>query len=680
MEKKLNKSVITHRYGLIIFCVGSLVAILTLVLSIDGLAPIDDHQFISTIFQGKPFGFYVMPELGRFIPLTAQEYVLAAKIIKPSPYLFHVIGGIKVLLCGVLLFYCLILTRASNWVIATLWGVVIFSIGFANAEIRLQIGELSCLLLSLIFIWSTLSTEKAALPFSPKQNIVVVSGLAALAVAFFYKELIFVFALTFGITELVRHYRQAQSTIPRRIWALLIIGISYIGFYAIWRVIYVTGNYASFHQTTMWDVICLYAVNDPFIIFVVLPLTTFRILLFIRNAAKQTIYDSFMVAASAYVVAFLVLRMYNTYYLLPAYGFAVCGLAGILAGNSVIKFNTIVLVAAGLLGANTLPVAVSDMQTLKSIANNHYRFVLFLSEWLWKNPLPNSEHRSLVLKGVSPGNGIEIITSLKTYLESLGVQDSSFEVKSTEPSDNKAISSFYGVKDDLGYTANIGDLGYTANIGDLLIFNPYQKIVSFPPLLAPSYSEVYRSESEWALPRWTGWDWMKICVFTQHNCKAEIVANMRYTGYAALLVNRLENSIQLVPLESSSYRIGPLMLPSRMRAGIAQKLDVLIENTGKETWPANGTLSPGIFVNLAYVWINESGQVALEGDRATFSEPMQQYDKAKVSVILKTPVKTGKYKLIISPVQEGVRWFYTDTDTDTDTDNDINIGKEIEVF
>ena len=107
MEEKLIKSAVTHRYGLIVFCVGSLVAILTLVLSIDGLGPIDDHHFIRTIFQGKPFGFYVMPELGRFIPLTAQEYVLAAKIIEPSPYLFHVIGGIKVLLCGVLLFYCL---------------------------------------------------------------------------------------------------------------------------------------------------------------------------------------------------------------------------------------------------------------------------------------------------------------------------------------------------------------------------------------------------------------------------------------------------------------------------------------------------------------------------------------------------------------------------------------------
>ncbi|PPD51123.1 MAG: hypothetical protein CTY13_00155 [Methylobacter sp.] len=663
MEAKLKKNTITHRYGLVVFCVGGLAAILSLVLSIDGLGPIDDHQFIRTIFQGKPFGFYIMPELGRFIPLAAQEYVLAATIIEPSPYIFHMIGGIKVILCGLLLFYCLILTRASNWAIAILWGIVIFSIGFANAAIRLQIGELNVLFLILVFVWSTLTSEKVTLPSASKQNIVAAIGLATLAVAFLYKELIFVFTIAFGASELLRHYRQTQTIIPRRIWALLVIGISYIVFYGLWRTIYVTGSYANFHSKAIWDIIRLYAVNDPFIIFIVLPLTAFRVLLFIRDANKQTVYDSFMVSASAYVGAYLALGMYNTYYLLPAYGFAVCGVAGILASQSAIRLNTIALIAAGFLGVNTLPIAVSDIQALKSIANNHYQFVRFLSEWLRTNPLPNSERRSLILEGVSPGNGIEVITSLKTFLESLGAKDSSFEVRSTETSDNKAISSYYGVKDEPIYTAKTGDL---------LIFNPYQQVVILPPLLAPSYIEVYRSGSEWALPRWTGWDWLKICSLSQYNCLSSISENMRYTGYAAMLVHRLAAPIQLAPLKSPSYRIEPVGLPSRMQAGITKKLDVLIENTGRETWPANGTSSPGMFVHLSYVWTNENGQVALEGNRSTFPEPMQPNDKAKISVFIKTPNQPGKYKLVISPVQEGVSWFYSKNATD--------IAKEIQLY
>lgn len=657
METNLKGNSITQRYGIIVFCVSGLVAILTVVLSVDGLGPIDDHQFIRTIFQGKPFGYYILPELGRFIPLTAQEYVLTSRIIEPSPFLFHFIGGIKVLLIGVLLFYCLMLTRANSWALAILWCVTMYSIGFANAAIRLQIGELNALFLILVFVWSTLVSEKVTSLISSRQNIIVVTGLVALAVAFLYKELIFVFALTFGAVELLRYYRQKKGKIPARIWALLIIGACYIVFYGLWRVTFATSSssYASLHTTAILDVINFYATNDPFIIFIVLPLTLFRVLLIIRNANKHTVYDSFIVAASAYVGAFLALRMFNTYYLLPVYGFAVCGIAGILAGQAATWSSTVLLVTAGLIGANTLPVAVFDMQSLKSIANNHYQFVQALSKWLVENPLPNSEHRNLVLKGVSQGSGIEIIVSLKTFLESLGTPDAFFDIKTTEVDDNKNISSYYGVKDELVYTGNIGDI---------LVFNPYQKVVITPPLQAPSYYEIYRSGFEWALPRWTGWDWLKICVFSQNNCTSGIFASKQYTGYAAMLVRRLASPIQLAPLSSPSYRIEPLDLPSTMQAGITKKLDVSIENTGSETWPANGVSSPGMFVHLSYVWINENGQVAFEGNRFTFPEPIQPNDKTKVSILLKMPMQPGKYKLFVSPVQENVGWFYTQNNND----------------
>ena len=671
MEAKLKNGAITHQCGLFVFCLASLVVLTIWILGINGFGPIDDHRFISTIFQGKDFGAYVSPELGRFIPLTAQEYVLAAKVFEPSPNLFFVISAIKALLCGLLLLHCLPLTRAGNWTVAILWAVVIFSIGFANAAFRLQVGELNALLLILFFVWSTLASDKATLPLSTKQNIAAAGGLAAFTMALFYKELIFIFALAFGVSELLRHYRQTQAIIPRRIWALLIIAVCYIVFYGLWRAIYTTGSYASFHSIATWDVIRLYAINDPIIIFIVLPLAAFRVLLFIRDANKQTVYDSFLVAASAYVGAYLALGMYNTYYLLPAYGFAVCGVAGILASQSAIRFNTVVLAIAGLLGANTLPVALSDMQALKSIANNHYQFVRFLSGWLRANPLSNSERRNLVLAGVSPGNGVEVLLSLRAFLVSQGVQEPSFDIRAAEPTDNPVITSFYREKEH-SLSVFTDDSGYTAKIGDLLIFNPYQSVVLGPPLSAPSFREVYRSGSEWALPRWSGWHWVSVCILSQHDCVSGVSGSKRYTGYAAMLVTRLAAPIQLAQLNSPSYRVGPLSLPSRMRAGMTQKRDVLIENTGKETWPANGTFSPGVFVHLAYVWINGNGQVALEGDRATFPEPMQPNDKAKVSILLKTPTHPGKYKLVISPVQEGVRWFYPD--------NGTNTAKEIDVF
>ena len=652
-----------NRYGFALYSAVVMVAFINWVVGSPGLGPIDDHHFIRTIFQGKEFGAYIMPELGRFFPLVAQEYVVAAKLFEPSAQMFYLINAFKIVLCGSFLFFCLILTGLGSFASAILWTSVIFSMGIANTLFRLSAGEFNALILILLFIWSVLMVQdrqKSAVHGKVGFEII---GVFAFFLALFYKELIFVFGIVFSFSEIVRAYWIKKSKPSVFIVLILSFSLLYIVTYGIWRFIYVTGSYADFHAISLGDVLSLFANNDPLIVFVLLPVTTYRVVAILCRSERYSIYDSFLFAASAYTCAFMLLAMFNTYYLLPVYAFFICGLAGILARNCHIILQRIILAFVLLLSINIFPVALSDIQAQKMIVHNHFPFVRFLSEWLWKNPLPNSEHRSLVLNGVSPGNGIEVITSLKIFLESFGVQDSSFEVKSTEPSDNKAISSFYGVKDELGYTAKIGDL---------LIFNPYQQIVSYPPLLVPSYSEVYRSGSEWALPRWTGWDWMKICVFTQHNCASKISANMRYTGYAALLVNRMIAPIQLVPLKSPSYRIGPLMLPSPMRAGITQKLDVLIENTGEETWPTNGALGSGMFVNLAYVWINENGQVALEGGRASFSEPMQPNDKAKVSVILKTPVKTGKYKLVISPVQEGVRWFYLD--------NDINTAKVIEIL
>ena len=71
-----------------VFCMVIIAALALWVTTINGLGPIDDHQFIKTIFQGKSFGAYYSRELGRFFPLTAQEFVFASWLFDPSPRLF----------------------------------------------------------------------------------------------------------------------------------------------------------------------------------------------------------------------------------------------------------------------------------------------------------------------------------------------------------------------------------------------------------------------------------------------------------------------------------------------------------------------------------------------------------------------------------------------------------------
>jgi hypothetical protein len=574
MEENIKKSSNSHRHWLAAFCAGSLVFLAVWLTTINGLGPIDDHQFIRTIFQGQSFGIYMSPELGRFFPLTAQEYVLASRLLEPSARLFFVINAIKVLLLGVLLFRCLALTKADNLIIAVLWSTALFSIGFANAAFRLHVGELNILILSLCFVWSTLSIDATDQSPSLPLRILSICGIVALIAAFFYKELIFIIALAFGASELLRHFRQTHTMASWRLWAILISGIIYIAGYGLWRTLYCTGSYAAFHAQSFIGVLSQYANNDPFLIFIILPLTTLRVLLILRDSTRHTVYDSFLVAASAYTVAYLGLEMFNTYYLLPAYGFGVCGLAGILALPSATRlFKTAVLALAGIFCANTLPLAISDMQSLQLIANNHYRFVNALSEWVLKNPLTDRAPRNLVLVGVTPGNGVEVVISLQTFLTALGVPESSFRVTAAELSDNQAISTFYGVSNAARYTPKVNDI---------LICNPYQQIVTLPPLLSPSCHEILRSESEWAIPRWSGVQWIQFVVRGSRQNKNIFSENRRYSGYAAMLLARPKTNYPLTHLHSFTYCIGALRVPSRIRAGITCECPVLIKNSGTE--------------------------------------------------------------------------------------------------
>ena len=635
--------------GFALYCIAIVAALMVWVSGTDGLSPIDDHNFIRTIFQGNEFGSYVMPELGRFYPLTAQEYILAAKLFGPSGQLFYFINALKIILLGGLLFYCLAQVGLGLIASAILWSTVIFSMGIAHTLFRLHAGELNALILMLLFTLCILKLfDRQDSAYTWYTGYAIIGGIAFL-LALFYKELIFVFGLIFALSEILRAYWVKKSRASEFIVVILLISVAYITFYVIWWYVYVSGSYAEFHATSAWNVISLFAISDPFIILLVLPMTVYRVTTIIRHPACYSIYDSMLLAACAYVSAYILLGMFNTYYLLPAYAFSICGLAGVLASFNHNIPRHVILTIVLLFCLNIFPIFFSDIQANKMIIKNHFKFVKYLAGWLQEQPVAMPRPRNIVLAGVSPGNGVEIMLSLDTFLASLGAPIDAFEIKATELSDNKIISDFHGFQDEEVYTPKVHDL---------LIFNPFQQVVLHPPLEAPSYKEIYRSETSWALPRWMAWQWVKHCLLYRAECLTQVANNMRYVGYAALLVNRaIVPMAESLPLEKPAYRLGFLNLPSRMKAGMSRKIDVLVQNTGPETWPADGTLRSEMNVNLAYRWFDQNNKLALEGDRSPFPEPMHSKDIAKISLVLKVPALPGTYRLSISPVQEGVRWF-----------------------
>lgn len=657
-----------YTYGDLIltaFCVAIIVSILAVALNVNGLGPIDDHHFIATIFQGERFGAYILPTLGRYFPLTAQEYVLVSKLLEPSPFLFQLINCIKIILCGCLLMYCIILTEVKGLIAAVMWGTVICSIGFINSAFRYHVGEINALILLLIFIVNNLVLKNKDRDGSITTTIAALAGIVAMFLAFFYKELIFSMAIAFSSSEIIRHVRNKVKKAPWHLYLLLFGGLFYIAVYSYWRAHNVTSSYASYQSLSPIGVAELFIKNDPFIILIVLPITVMRVFLGVINPVKHSIYDSFLIAACSYMFAFMSLGIFNTYYLLPVYGFATCGIAGLMAGKSFGKFNGMLLSLAFVMGLNNIPVAMSDMLALKSVANAHYKFVHFLSEWIFLNPLPNAEPRNLVLEGVSPGNGIEMSVSLKTFLTSLGVNASEFSIKFSDDSDNKIVSNAYGLSDQTAYKEHNGDL---------LIFNPYRHNQTIPPLLTPSLREIFRSDAEWSVSRQSILDRFQSCLFKHVNCFPGDLNYARYDGYVAFLKTKELSLVEtkLFPVTAPSYRLGPMQLSSRMKSNATVARDVLVVNSGDETWPVTGASKDEKQVYLSYVWVASNGKVIAEGNRAKFFEPIPKNGVAKVTLVIKAPALPGKYNLIISPLQEGVRWFYSD--------NEKNRGKEVEVY
>jgi hypothetical protein len=386
------------RSRVIIFCTAIITAFLCAIVTTKGLNPIDDTYFLSNVFDGRHFDLYIYRSVGRFFPGVGQEYVLASKLFGASAGLFRWISAIKMAGCAALLLYCLFQSGAGVWVVIILWSSVVFSVGFADASARLLVGELNCLLLILILI-AALQSYGATPVVNRRHHGLVATGVAAIAIAFFYKEAVFTIALILGLSEFIRLKYFARTRAPKYSFALIALGAVYLIFYLIWRGPASGISYADMHRTPLLDVTKLFSQNDPMIVFVLLPLTLIRFVAIAVRRSLYTLYDSFLLAAIAYAGVFVVLHMYSAYYFLPCYGLAVTGLAGMSVSTNWVRIRNVAVALAGVFAVNNVPVAFSDAQMIRQIANNYSDFIDATTDWIWTHSTEISEPRNLVFAG-----------------------------------------------------------------------------------------------------------------------------------------------------------------------------------------------------------------------------------------------------------------------------------------
>jgi hypothetical protein len=607
----------------IVACTAITAMLFLFVASTGHLSPINDHVFVNTLFEGRAFGGYVDRTIGRFTPLASMEYALASRLLWPSATLFYLIHATKIAITAGLLLYALSLAGARGWLAFGLWFASIVTIGFGYSAMVLQAGEINELLLCVLFACIVLRRERGELQGAWPLAVAV----AAMVANMLYKETAFAVAITFGVAEMVRA-RFAGRTMPRYAIALTATGIAYLAFYAVWHGTSLKGSYASTHSTPVGALLSSYAANDTLIVFVAAPALLIRIALIATRKVPPTIFDSLLIGAITYDLTFGALRMYSAYYWLPSYGFAAVGLAGIASGHVA---RLVVSAAAIALTANNVPVVASDLYSARTISGNYAQFIDGLANWIWSNPTADGAPRDVVLVGVDMPSQVEISTSIDRFLSGRGLPHSAYRLESDR----------------------------TPKVGDVLVYNPYQATLAWPPIGTPLSETILSTSDNHTAPRWSIWQWANICLGDAAGCKPQIYGNSPFTGYAAFIeTRRAETAAVAQPLQRPSYEVGPVALPDRIRAGSEMWVDVSVRNAGTQPWPVAQIDKAGPYVHMSYAWLDAQGHSVFDGDRVNFPATMMPGDTASVRMLIHAPVLRGNYTLVLTPVQEGVSWFY----------------------
>lgn len=99
-------------------------------------------------------------------------------------------------------------------------------------------------------------------------------------------------------------------------------------------------------------------------------------------------------------------------------------------------------------------------------------------------------------------------------------------------------------------------------------------------------------------------------------------------------------------------------IPRTMKAGQVARVPLLVRNAGDQRWSARGWKDARYRVSVAYHWANMDGQIVIfNEERTLFDRDVLPGDQAELLATIKAPGRQGRYRLILTLVQEWVTWF-----------------------
>lgn len=337
--------------------------------------------------------------------------------------------------------------------------------------------------------------------------IVVITLLANIAI--YYKEPVFLSVGVFAFIHLTLSWR--RTNFRSKLLDTLLLVSSFIFVLIYYFIIYLNSssiNYAEGLAPKSFIGIIrnvlIYIFSDPVLLFCFLPFTAWRAYrVLIKRRTLHPVYDAMLGAGLVYIAAIFKLSLQSSYYLLPAYIFAVPALVFFITRiqkRLMAKrwWQIAIVMAIFFQVTSAVPLGLETLSEYKYIPINANLTMDFLVKEI-KSKQPH-QRVNLFLDGINRNSNGYQYNDFGQYLKYKGLTIQDFDLKSDLPPDNQ-----YPWEPVTHSPYSVFQSAKAAQIfsSDYLIITPYsyQQITDvYLNSMELDYKLLFRTYSRWAIP------------------------------------------------------------------------------------------------------------------------------------------------------------------------------------
>lgn len=487
---------------------------LAVILIYPRLQPTDDFVFLRTLQSGKPilyysqsFPYYDAKELGRFTPLVPMEYNLAWFFSSsPSPlwyYGFHALQFLVLIWASLKLFK---LATESKYLPYLATGFLTLLPGFAIAFFRLQMNERNVLVYMALFLLSYFYFLK------DQRSRYAVLCIFFANLVIYYKEVGFILIGTFSFAHLLLTWK--MTNIKNRVLDFMLWSYSIL--YLLLYYLLVFSEKGRQYIPIYYNVYLVIAKNilnyaffsDPLIFLIALPLTFYRMIqVFVKGEKAHPFYDTMLATIPVYIGAFIALKLYSPYYLLPTYIVAIPPILYYLKKihyGSITKFLWLGLwmLTGFFIVVNNIPAGLHYISYQKYLGINFNKALDVITEQI-PNNATSTKPTNIYLDGVDFGPGRGTYFVFAEFLNYRGLRSDRIDLRSNVKT--LKPEALFG-KISFPYTVFNSDIASEIKSGDYLVVSPQRTSNSNAQHLSDlqkDYNLILKTNSPFAFPNFT---------------------------------------------------------------------------------------------------------------------------------------------------------------------------------